>query len=153
MAKYGTSKYSRLKYGGINFIFDRTDNDLKEKTPYAYYNFGDLNRIESNIEMISELLNNQYYIQDVQTKTDWSVTDFPSHAQLERIRINLLTLYKMLAVRAQSPPVPESFSKMDIYMANDIEKILYDIYLSMQEMSEWRVSCGALICGQGGVIL
>ena len=153
MAKYGTSKYGRLKYGNINFIFDRTETDLKERTPYAYYNCGDLNRIESNTEMISELLNDQYYVQAIQAKTDWSVTDFPSHAQLERVRVNLLTLHKMLTARAQSPSVPDSFNKIDIYMANDIEKILYDIYLSIQEMGGWHISCGALICGQGGVIL
>ena len=127
-------------------IFDRTlenVNSLKILLQKGYKNFteeeklewknnlkgalniSDLNRIENNIAVIAEKLNDT-----VTTKTNWKETDIPLQTDFSRIRSNLLSLRSKLSyiLDKYTPNVPglpyNYYSKI-----NDIERIneFYDL--------------------------
>ena len=49
--KYGSIKYGMRKYGygDVNFIFDRTIEDIQKNTEKAYINYTDMNRLNKII--------------------------------------------------------------------------------------------------------
>lgn len=54
------------------------------------YNFEDLNRVESNIQVITDILESMAYIPELQAiKDDWTMQDFPTLAQINRIESNI----------------------------------------------------------------
>ncbi len=140
-------------------IFDRTlenVNSLKILLQKGYKNFteeeklewknnlkgalniSDLNRIENNIAVIAEKLNDT-----VTTKTNWKETDIPLQTDFSRIRSNLLNLRSKLSyiLDKYTPNVPglpyNYYSKI-----NDIEKIIFDIYELLIHQEQYY-------CGEG----
>lgn len=95
------------------------DNGLK-----GTLNYTDLNRIEGNCKVLSELLGMK-----ITTKTSWTLQDIPTVQELNRIRGNI----ELLKTSAYTPynvlDTPEA--TLNTYQKiNDIEKILYDIYIT-----------------------
>ena len=103
------------------------------------YNSTDLNRVESAVRYLAEILN-----VSVTTKTNWAVTDIPSTADMERYLENIRKLRAKNKILATTPTVPTSMNNLTYSRANDIEKILADIesFTSM-----WGRS-GEVFCGE-----
>ena len=93
------------------------------------YNYTDLNRVESAVAELAELLG-----LTLTTKTDWSLWDIPVQADMERYLNNII------AVRGASggtgfPSLPSSMSKLNYESANNIEKTLQIVYRSLTTSS------------------
>lgn len=155
--KYGAFKYGKGIYGiqGLNLIFDRNENDLKELTSKAYYNYTDLNRIETAIYIISEKLHNMRYCPLIECKTNWSAAtsenlseNSPKASDRDRIFENIKILYNNFYIDNDTPQIPENIDRMDIYKANDIERILEDIYIMIFEIIRNERECGTFECGE-----
>lgn len=137
-------------------IYDRTDADVtyaieNQSSPQhlkGAYNYSDLNRIEEWCEYLATELTNVGYVISITTKTDWTEDDFPTQAQLERIRNNVNTIK---TAYYSSTNVPSNMNKMTFKKANDIEKVLDEIYHLMWGMENWYVYCGVSNCGQNRV--
>lgn len=67
-------------------IYDRTINDVRNKTTKGYLNYTDMNRIEGNIGYIAELMGIS-----LTTKT-WTTLTIPTSADFDRIKSNIETL-------------------------------------------------------------
>ena len=128
-------------------IFDRTQSDViklqdflsrgyknlsdDEKNEWLNTNFkgalniSDLNRIEQNMQVISNILGLNV------TVKSWQETDIPTNSDFTRIRNNLMSIRNQAKVQSltydSTPQVPElpfnHYQKI-----NDIERIIYDIY-------------------------
>ena len=128
-------------------IFDRTQSDViklqdflsrgyknlsdNEKNEWLNTNFkgalniSDLNRIEQNMQVISNILGLNV------TVKSWQETDIPTNSDFTRIRNNLMSIRNQAKVKSltydSTPQVPElpfnHYQKI-----NDIERIIYDIY-------------------------
>lgn len=62
-------------------------------TQLDHYNFRDLNRVESNIEAISIILESMAYIPEIhEIKKNWDRKDFPTLTQMNRIESNIEAL-------------------------------------------------------------
>lgn len=121
-----------------NLIFDRTQNDLEQKTPKGYYNYTDLNRIEAWCEYLANLLTSYSYPVSIAIKKDWTMSDLPNANDMERIRGNVNGI--KTAFHAYTD-VPENLNYMTIEKANNIEKILFEIDRLVKNMSsEFRYS-------------
>lgn len=133
MAKYGTFAYGTAKYGAgtePEWVLNRKESDLINNTPYAYINYTDLNRIETRISELGELLG-----LELSVKTNWEKassdnfdTNTPTKAETDRILQNIqsiLTEVEDLGINDINAQIPESFDNLDIYDVNDIEKLLY----------------------------
>ena len=154
MSKYGTFKYGTFKYGDSpQYIFDRTAADLANNTAKAYINYTDLNRIESNMRALSDILNAHLYMNHIITKTDWvkvvdnqSMDNMPTKDKLERILKNANILANALVMVKELPKLPNSLENLDIYEANNLEKLLYQLKLFIVNIQNTYIYCGQAIC-------
>lgn len=121
-----------------NLIFDRTQNDLEQKTPKGYYNYTDLNRVEVWCEYLANLLTSYSYPVSITIKKNWNMSDLPNANDMERIRNNVNSI--KTAFHAYTD-VPENLNYMTIEKANAIEKILSEIdFLTKNMISSFRYS-------------
>lgn len=121
-----------------NLIFDRTQSDLENGTSKGYYNYTDLNRVETWCEYLANLLTSYSYPVSITIKKDWNMSDLPNVNDVERIRSNVNAI--KTAFHAYTD-VPENLNYTTIAKANAIEKILSEIdFLTKNMISYFRYS-------------
>ena len=121
-----------------DLIFDRTQNDLEQKTPKGYYNYTDLNRIETWCEYLANLLTSYSYPVSITVKKNWAMSDLPNVNDMERIRSNVNAIKTVFHAYTN---IPENLEYMTIEKANDIEKILSELdFLTKNMISSFRYS-------------
>lgn len=103
-------------------IFDRTQADLDNDTNKAYIDYNDLNRVEGACSEMASILG-----VTVNTKR-WAITDYRLESEMERLRGNLETLQNAYYKAQGTPAVPSRITYTNITQANEIEKIIYDIW-------------------------
>ena len=157
MAKYGTFKYGTAKYGigDILYVFDRNLTDVVNDTQKAYLNYFDLNRIETRMQELTNLMNKYGYVNHIITKTNWikqissnDLSNFPILSELKRIHDNEQTLMDSLYVYTSTPLLPNNIENLTIYNVNDIEKILYHLHLIIKSIENTFIYCGTVECGE-----
>lgn len=134
-------------------IFDRTQADVNyakanpSSTDFlkGAYNYTDLNRIEEWCSYLATKLQAAGYNINITTKTDWSMADFPTQAQLERIRSNVNTIKTAFATASN---IPTNMSYMTYKKANDIERVLNELHNRLWGMTDWYVYSGVANAGQ-----
>lgn len=126
------------------FVYDRTEEDVKERTKKAYINTKDLNRIERNMAMVGGKV-----AALVSTKTDWQRGDLLRATDYERIRQNTAKIRAAYGVYSNTPQVPErpynTYAKW-----NDIEKILHDVFFLYISNINSAIYCDDMYCGENG---
>ena len=160
MAKYGTVKYGTAKYGNngdkdILWLFYRTINDVLNDTDRNYINYFDLNRIETRMQELTNLMNKYRYANDIITKTNWiqqissnDLSNFPILSELKRIHDNEQALMDSFYVYPSTPLLPNNIENLTIYDVNDIEKILYHLHLIIKSIENTFIYCGTVECGE-----
>ncbi len=132
-------------------IYDRTLADVRTNTDKGNYNASDLNRIESWMQYLKELLAEYGYYANIQTKTDWVIgLGKPNMTtEINRIKTNLQTLKDVFYVRSTTPEVPSTTRVAINYVeANNIEQIINDIEYLINSMSQYFVYSGVSKSGQ-----
>ena len=105
------------------------------------YNYTDLNRVESAVKYVSELLQKAGYRFYPETKTDWTMNDSPTQDDMSRYLGNIADLRNVIAVRFTTPEAPTVEEKLDYQGANDIETIVGDVTALTENMYEsWSYS-------------
>lgn len=99
-------------------IYDRTQEDIINKTPKAYLNIGDMNRIQNDIKFLSA-----YYNISVLPKT-WAYTDIPT---VEAFSTILTYLNNIKNKVADSPNLPSN-PILTFEQINQIEYFLNFVY-------------------------
>lgn len=127
-------------------IYDRTENDIYNDTDKSYIDYKDLNRIETAVQFISNLLNEMGYTNRTNNKLDWNMRDFRTQEQADRIKANY-TQIKSAYDRFNLP----DFKWETITDANDIERILWQIYYNLQAISNYFIKSGVARAGQNRV--
>lgn len=95
------------------------------------YNISDLNRVESAVQYISDLLNSYNYTNEVETK-EWRDGELFTITEMERYLRNLDILKASYYSYDYTPIVPSSYKSVN--EANDIEKILIDLESIIKKM-------------------
>ena len=132
-------------------IYDRTENDVKNKTNKGYYNISDLNRVEEWCRYLGDLLTYYNYRVDITTKTNWKLTDMLTVSEMERIRKNIALLKSTYLNVPQNLPVPNNLNPINISKANDIERILEGINNAIINMEKQFVYNGVANVGQNRI--
>lgn len=124
------------------FVYDRTQEDVDNKRPKACLNAKDLERTESNTELIAD-----YIGVPVRIRKDWKAGDLPRNSDYLRIRDNVEKIRRGYVIRADTPETP--VQPLNTYQKwNDIEHILHDvfwIYMTNKNNIEY---CGELAAGE-----
>lgn len=132
-------------------IIDRTLQDVNQNRTKGNYNASDLNRIETWMEYLKELLNEYGYYVTFITKTDWEIGIGKPNmtSEINRIKTNLQKLKDAYFVMQSTPEVPSTDRLSINYVeANDIEKIMVDIEFLIDKMAESFRYCGTEFCGE-----
>mgnify|MGYP001771472794 CR=1 FL=1 len=109
------------------------------------YNISDLNRVESAVQYISDLLNNLGYENKVNTKL-WEFGEMFTSEHVERYLQNIKNIRSAITVSSNVPEVPLSYKPY--INANKIEEILYRINEIIINMTQNFIHCGVANCGQ-----
>lgn len=154
-----TTEDSITLYYGINLITDRTQLDVDTGTEKGYYNYIDLNRVESAVSMLSGLLASlpdemkeyakelgvgwdvffdvpydQETYSQMKTYVLWKESDFPVKSEMERYLSNVVLLRN--ALEYETSDLPSSMIKLSCTGANAIEKALEDLHPVIGEKRE-----------------
>ncbi len=113
------------------------------------YTYTDLNRVENMVKHLSDLFVEMGYIASpLPVKTDWNRWSVPTKTDMTRYFGNLETLLAIARGYPDTPKAPSINQKMDINVANDIEKILEDINnIAMKIPQSWHYA-GDLYVGE-----
>lgn len=124
------------------FVYDRTQEDVDNKRPKACLNAKDLERTESNTELIAD-----YIGVPVRIRKDWKAGDLPRNSDYLRIRDNVEKIRRGYAIRADTPETPAQ--PLNTYQKwNDIERILHDVFWIYMINKNNIEYCGELAAGE-----
>lgn len=161
-----------LYYGVLNLITDRTRADVDRASylgglwgPEGFtgtagelaewltplkgaYNAEDLNRVGSAVAYLAGRLEGYGYAVAVSPKTDWTVGDEPTLAQLTAYLADVEALRGAIAVPGDTPRTPEDMAGLTYSEANDIEKILKDLDLLLTNMAAAWYYSGEIYAGE-----
>ena len=109
----------------IKPVADRTEEDIKNKTCKAYLNKKDLNRIEGNIEYLSNELESQLYRVERMHYTEWNREKIPTVEDMRRICGNITEItekyyepegFKDISYIADKPLTYEDINLLENYL-------------------------------------
>jgi hypothetical protein len=103
------------------------------------YNHTDLNRVESAVAELAEILGIE-----LTTKTDWGVWDLPTHSDMKRYLDNVEVIKNAVWGGANLPHVPYHANGLTYEDANTIENIL----LTSGRRLESIPRCGEIFIGE-----
>ena len=139
-------------------IYDRTAQDVEYALSHpddvsflkGAYNYTDLNRVESWCQYLANLLTGYGYPVSIITKTNWTMEDFPTQANMERIRQNVQALKNAYY---STTSMPTSLENMTYDKANAIEKILNEIDTYSKNMIASFLYSGTFYSGESEVLI
>lgn len=142
-----SSYNNTIRYMLPKFIIDRTQEDIEKKTDKAYINASDLERIESNIELIAE-----YIAAPVTVRKNWKTGDLPRKTDFKRIRDNVDKIRRGYVIRADTPETP--IQPLNTWQKwNDLEQILFHVFWIYFNNLNNKDYCSEVSAGEGiGVI-
>lgn len=113
MADWRTPVFDRTREDvehAIKTIADWVNSDVSVN-PLAVHdlkgclNVSDINRIEGNIEYLTEMLNSYHYLLGISTKS-WTNAGLPNETDISRILNNVRTIIDNYYQQSNAPPVP-----------------------------------------------
>ena len=130
----------------MEFVYDRSAQDVLQMTKKGVLNADDINRIENNTGDIADK------IAVPVTVKSWPVGGLPRVSDYKRIRDNVERIRQGYGIRADTPVTPEQ--PLNTYQKwNDIERILFDVNDLYDRTENARAYCGEIFAGEGVGIL
>ena len=130
----------------MEFVYDRSAQDVLQMTKKGVLNAEDINRIENNTGDIADK------IAVPVTVKSWSVGGLPRVSDCKRIRDNVERIRQGYGIRSDTPVTPEQ--PLNTYQKwNDIERILFDVNDLYDRTENARAYCGEIFAGEGVGIL
>lgn len=116
----------------MEFITDRTEEDVLLGNAKGRYRYTDLNRVEQAVADLCNLVKQLDLYPVLTTKTDWgppgvfSAESWPTDEQMQRYLGNVIAMCDLLSVDSGSVPVSPDY--LDWRKANSIEEALQIVY-------------------------
>lgn len=135
-------------YYGLHLVTDRTKADVNARNDKGTYNSSDLNRVGAAMNYVADRLRSQGYSPEIDPKTEWTESEWPTPQTMTRYLDDLAELRKQLAMMDTTPNVPADMKKLTYSEANDIEKILEDIDTLLTNITQAWFYSGDLFSGE-----
>ena len=110
------------------------------------YNYTDLNRVGEAVNYLCLELNSLGFTVSVTGKTDWTVSDTPTSAQMQTYLNNLDTLKAVLPLATEA--TPDTMRWLTIAKMNAIEQILDDLGAMVVNIQEGWFQSDEVCCGE-----
>lgn len=146
-AYYLENLWGQRPNGDIYWTGTQAEYNEWKNDPRGEYRLETLNRVESAVEFVADLLYEAGSSVTVQTKTDWEEIDPPAFDKMSRYLSNLHKIRDALPLPMSIPEVPEDMDELTHDEANDIEKILFEVGKQAKKIALTRRHCGAPTCG------
>ena len=112
------------------------------------YHLTDLNRVGEAVQYLAGLLAGYGYPVDVSPKTDWTQADFIRASDAAQY---LADVQALKAAFYGATALPSTMDGLTVAGANNIERLLREIYTHIQHMiADWIYS-GEIYSGEGGI--
>lgn len=118
---------------------DRNTTNLK-----GCFNTLDINRIENNIQFLSDNLSELYYFSTVTTKT-WDKSGLPTVDDINRLIRNTLTIISSIC--EDTPELPTTL--LTIEDVNCLELNINKLKMILDNMTASFLECDTFECGEG----
>ena len=135
----------------IQLVFDRTEADVLIGNKKGHYGPEDLNRVESAVAELQEMIKQLDMYPELTVKTDWtapgtfSADSWPVESQVQRYLENVKILSRALGL---SPALPERMHRLDWQGANQIEYALQQVYARVQSILKTYEYSGERFAGE-----
>ena len=137
-------------------IFDRTQDDVDYANTHlddtdnlkGNYNVSDLNRVETKVRQLTDILTSYGYSVINITKTNWDTIENFTVEDAQRYLGNIQRLINAYVITPSTPTLPSDMEELTFQEANSIEKILYDIDLLIDNMEASFIYCGTFNSGE-----
>ena len=137
-------------------IFDRTQDDVDYANTHlddtdnlkGNYNVSDLNRVETKVRQLTDILTSYGYSVINITKTNWDTIENFTVEDAQRYLGNIQRLINAYVITPSTPTLPSEMEELTFQEANSIEKILYDIDLLIDNMEASFIYCGTFNSGE-----
>lgn len=144
-------KSSRLEttiYYGLKLVTDRTEQDVAKGTEKGYYNYTDLNRVESACKTVASVLNEAGHPTTLQPQKIWSETDFWVDSEMVRYLSNVKYCKNQLGIPDEFFGLPETMNWLTWQEANAIEKSLEKTVEFVSKIEEQQIYAGTFNAGE-----
>lgn len=153
-------------YYGLQLITDRTQADVEyakslhekglsrmtaeELVEWAnglkgWYDYRDLNRVGGAMIYIRDRLKAVGEIVDIKPRTDWSLSDLPTHGAITEYLNNIEKLRSVMPVPIETPV---SGLLLNYEEANDIERILEYLEILIDKIEQTYLYSGEIYAGE-----
>lgn len=129
-------------------ITDRTEQDVAKGTEKGYYNYTDLNRVESACKTVASVLNNAGHPTTLQQQKIWSETDFWVDSEMVRYLSNVKYCKNQLGIPDDFFGLPETMDGLTWQGANAIEKSLEKTVEFVEKIKEQQIYAGTFNAGE-----
>ena len=175
LSRYTNRQLELLDF--LGYICDRTNDDierwreLRDKgwdgmteterkewlgeimpTPSAVkgmYTYKDLNRIESTIEYLAIYFREiGYDVPEMTLKLDWKRDDEITRSEMDRYFSNINTIRNVLRVFPDTPEVPHTDEVFTHLKANDIERIIEDVFSITNNLTDSWCYTNEVVSGE-----
>lgn len=108
------------------------------------YNYTDLNRVETAVEVLAQNLG-----LNLITKTNWTAWDDPVVSEMERYLGNVVAIRDACPSDVEFPALPVTMQKLTYEGANSIERVLLLVYeLLLGDSTKSTARSGDIYCGE-----
>lgn len=110
------------------------------------YNHTDLNRVGNAVRQVATELRKHGYDATITGKIDWTEADLPQKADIDAYLSDIEAIRSAIPVGKGVPKVPTM--PLDYSKANDIEKILLDVYALAKNIEKSWYYVGEIFSGE-----
>lgn len=112
------------------------------------YNYTDVNRVGEAILTLQALFTSYGYSVPVDVRTDWTVGEWTSQAQMNAYVQSIANIRGVLSVASTTPAAPDSMDDGTVVIWNSIEQILLDVEDAINRLSQSLWYAGEIYSGE-----
>lgn len=127
-------------------VTDRTEADVRNKTPKGFYNESDLNRVGAAICFLAPALERFGIVLPELPKADWEECDIPTVSDMEPFNLFLRGVANTFDL-PEDWNFPTTMNRLNWKKANAIEKAIAHIITQMEKDTASFVSDREAFCG------
>ena len=126
----------------LELITDRPDGN-------TYYNISDLNRVETVVKAVAEYMKSKGYHVSIKEKStgEWILSDMPTDTEMSRYLKNVTSIRNQFNKKGYK--LPNTMTMLTYEGANEIERFLKDVEMTLTKMITSYRRTGITISGEG----
>lgn len=130
-----------------NLIYDRTAEDVANKTAKGRYRHTDLNRVQNAVASIAARYQADGYAVQTYTLSSWSSNEIPRMTKATNY-LNAVRALRGIIALPNTYAIPTTMHKLNYKGANAIEKFLFDSDLMIDNLESAWWYCDEIISGE-----